>query len=129
MKGDYNQECNRTACQNNEATFYNHSTKKYYCTDCATLINRVNPESQQMFGHPLCTKPLTINSLLYNAIVIYQVNVGDFVLDFKSKRHGTITETHSDIACIEYPEGDIQVAIPISKIRKLQVIPQHITHT
>lgn len=39
MKGDYNQECNRTACTNNEANYYNESTRKYYCKSCAEEIN------------------------------------------------------------------------------------------
>lgn len=38
-KGDYNQECNRTACSNQGAKFYNHSTRMYYCRSCAEQIN------------------------------------------------------------------------------------------
>lgn len=55
MKGEYNQECNRTACSNKNATFYNFSTLKYYCASCAKLINQHNHgDSLRLFGHELC---------------------------------------------------------------------------
>lgn len=55
MKGEFKQECNRTACSNADAVFYNHSTRKYYCGTCATLINKVNrADAMRMFGHDLC---------------------------------------------------------------------------
>lgn len=59
MKGEYNQECNITACQRpNSATWFNHSTRKYYCPSCAKRLNS-DPfnarDTQEMFGHPLCT--------------------------------------------------------------------------
>lgn len=58
-KGEFNGLCNRTSCQSpNEVTWYNHSTRLYYCTDCAMLLNRVNPEAQLLFGHALCTNEL-----------------------------------------------------------------------
>ena len=41
-KGTYQGECNRTVCKNTNATFYNHSTQKYYCSSCAGLINSAN---------------------------------------------------------------------------------------
>lgn len=55
MKGIKNGNCNRTACQKPIASYYNHSTEKWYCADCATLINNANPESYRLFGHALCT--------------------------------------------------------------------------
>ena len=56
MKGEYGQECNRTACNNQNAQFYNHSTRKYYCGSCAQTINSLNhADSMRMFGHQLCT--------------------------------------------------------------------------
>ena len=56
MKGNYNQECNRTACKNLRAVFYNKSTQKYYCASCAKLINDANRfDSMRLYGTPnLC---------------------------------------------------------------------------
>lgn len=60
MKGEHNQECNRTVCKNENAQFYNHSTRKYYCTPCARLINDANRnDAMRMFGHDICTLQLT----------------------------------------------------------------------
>jgi len=57
MKGEYNQECNRTACNNSAAVYYNHSTEKYYCKSCAMEINFWNKsDAMRLFGHDLCTK-------------------------------------------------------------------------
>jgi hypothetical protein len=53
-KGDFKEECNRTACNNKNAVFFNHSTRKYYCFPCAALINRMNPEADEIYGHALC---------------------------------------------------------------------------
>ncbi|SDE20026.1 hypothetical protein SAMN04487996_10418 [Dyadobacter soli] len=55
MKGDYNDEYYRTACNSKPATYYNHSTEKHYCTGCAHLINLHNAaDGQRLFGHDLC---------------------------------------------------------------------------
>ncbi len=55
-KGQQGGKCNRSACNNDNAIYYNHSTRKYYCHDCAMLINRVNYyDSMRLFGHELCT--------------------------------------------------------------------------
>ena len=57
MKGDYRQECNRTACNNKDAIYYNYSTNKYYCEKCAIMINEVNyKDTMRIYGHELCTK-------------------------------------------------------------------------
>lgn len=43
-KGHKGGECNRTACTNRPATWYNRYTQMWYCEDCATKINRLaNP--------------------------------------------------------------------------------------
>jgi hypothetical protein len=55
MKGLYYGECNRTACQNTDARYFNHSTEKYYCLACAILMNEYNPQFKQETGHDLCT--------------------------------------------------------------------------
>ena len=54
--GEKNGSCNRTACQKPNAIFYNHSTRKYYCPDCASMLNRVNKSAaMEALGHDLCT--------------------------------------------------------------------------
>jgi hypothetical protein len=54
-KGEYNKECNRTACSNQVAIYYNFSTQKYYCQACALIINNANrKDSHRIFGHDLC---------------------------------------------------------------------------
>lgn len=65
-KGTKNGNCNRTACQQPPADYYNHSTRMWYCAECAAAINRLNPESHQIYGHELCTHesdPITIKAL------------------------------------------------------------------
>lgn len=38
-KGGYSGECNRTACDNRPAHFWNTSTHRFYCIHCARKIN------------------------------------------------------------------------------------------
>jgi hypothetical protein len=55
-KGDKGGECNRTVCKNTEAEYYNHSTRMYYCAECAVLINDANKaDAIRLYGHELCT--------------------------------------------------------------------------
>lgn len=55
-KGEKGCECNRTACNNGNAIYLNHSTRKYYCEECAAIINYYNqPDALRIFGHNLCT--------------------------------------------------------------------------
>ena len=56
-KGHKNGHCNRTACQSpNSVTWYNHSTRLYYCPSCANTLNMVNADwAPTKFGHALCT--------------------------------------------------------------------------
>lgn len=56
-KGEYKGSCNRTSCQApNSAFWFNHSTEKYYCAECADLINNANrADAYRLFGHELCT--------------------------------------------------------------------------
>jgi hypothetical protein len=37
-KGEHNGECNRGVCRQPNATWYNSSTKKFYCQSCALTI-------------------------------------------------------------------------------------------
>lgn len=48
--------CNRTACRAPDAFWFNHSTRKHYCENCAHDINGANRnEAREMYGHELCT--------------------------------------------------------------------------
>ncbi|MFO0090041.1 MAG: hypothetical protein ACK518_04495 [bacterium] len=59
-KGVLNGKCNITSCQKpNSATWYNHSTQKYYCESCANRLNNDEfnkRDAMRLFGHDLCTK-------------------------------------------------------------------------
>jgi hypothetical protein len=58
-KGLYGGSCNRFSCQAPGATWYNHSTQRFYCKPCALLINDYKPPGDRFLeslGHPLCTE-------------------------------------------------------------------------
>ncbi len=60
MKGEKNGNCNITSCQSTEnVEWFNHSTRKYYCENCAIRLNN-DPynfkDAQRLFGHNLLTK-------------------------------------------------------------------------
>jgi hypothetical protein len=58
FKGEFGGECNRSACTRKYAYLYNHSTRKYYCIECARQINEANrDDSMRLYGHELCTQP------------------------------------------------------------------------
>jgi len=40
LKGVEGGNCNRTACQGPNAVWYNRSTKKFYCRNCALTIQQ-----------------------------------------------------------------------------------------
>jgi hypothetical protein len=54
MKGQYQQECDRTACSNGNAIWYNKNARGYYCQQCAELINKQYKE-QIDFVAPVLT--------------------------------------------------------------------------
>lgn len=58
-KGDFNGSCNITACQKPaSATWFHHSTRKYYCKSCAMRLNNDpynKADAQRLFGHDLLT--------------------------------------------------------------------------
>jgi len=55
-KGELNGTCNREACHGPGAVYFNHSTRKYYCSKCADMINEMNGMwAIDEFGHDLCT--------------------------------------------------------------------------
>ena len=54
-KGAQGGECNRTVCRNTDAQWFNRSTEKFYCEDCAEEINYMNfDDAQRLFGTMLC---------------------------------------------------------------------------
>jgi hypothetical protein len=56
MKGEHNKECNRKACINSPAIWYNHFTGKFVCGTCARIMNKRNKlEAQEKLGHDQCT--------------------------------------------------------------------------
>lgn len=58
-KGEYLGSCNRSACLRPSAIWYNHSTRKYYCRECAHLLNHDtfnHRDALRMYGHLLCTE-------------------------------------------------------------------------
>ena len=55
-KGKYYDVCFRAVCNNEPATWYNHSTREYYCESCAMILNHENKrDAMRIFGHDLCT--------------------------------------------------------------------------
>ncbi len=56
-KGDRGGSCNRTVCENENAQWFNHSTRAWYCETCARTLNEFRPEeAQALYGHDLCTR-------------------------------------------------------------------------
>lgn len=58
-KGVKNGRCNVTACQKPGANYFNKSTKKYYCAECAREINWIGGrhDTMTLYGTPfLCEK-------------------------------------------------------------------------
>lgn len=58
-KGQYLGHCNRSKCLKPGASWYNNSTRLYYCFACALELNSdsVNrQEAQRLYGHPLLTE-------------------------------------------------------------------------
>ena len=63
LKGVEGGNCNRTACQQPNAVWYNEGTQKYYCRNCAITIQR------QENDHAFMTKriPMEIFKGIFNA--------------------------------------------------------------
>lgn len=57
-KGDYMGRCNLTACNSGEpATWYHFSTQRYYCEECARMLNKENKaEAFRLYRHDLLVK-------------------------------------------------------------------------
>lgn len=58
-KGIFNGLCNRSACLKPGASWFNHSTRKYYCVECAVWLNTEpgnRADAYHLWGHNLCTE-------------------------------------------------------------------------
>lgn len=56
IKGAFLGTCYRGVCNNTGSTWFNHSTKQYYCVSCAASINEHNrADAMRMYKHDLCT--------------------------------------------------------------------------
>ena len=75
-KGEYMGECNRTACNTKDAQYYNHSTRSFYCPECANLINNANAaDAHRMFGHELCTlKKTLVPNVIKNFTKLFDIS-------------------------------------------------------
>ncbi len=55
--GVYNGYCFRSSCQKEGATWFNRSTQKYYCRECAQILNEANKvDAMRLFGLDLCVE-------------------------------------------------------------------------
>jgi hypothetical protein len=63
MKGDYNDICYRKVCDEGNAIYYNSSTRKFYCKDCARWINEFNPGLCQKEIHKDIESPKKLYTL------------------------------------------------------------------
>lgn len=59
-KGAYKGECARPVCKESPAVFNNRSTCKYYCRQCAFLINRNMTKDTLMGNEPLCVEVVDV---------------------------------------------------------------------
>jgi len=75
-KGKFKVVCNITRCETGKsATWYNHSTLKFYCSECAERLNSDEfnkMDSQRIFGHELCTEQILNPNKEINKVEDYQ---------------------------------------------------------
>lgn len=56
LKGKKGGNCNRQACQQPYAIFYNHGTSCFYCASCTLMLNRDTfnaRDAERLWGHPM----------------------------------------------------------------------------
>lgn len=55
-KGFHRGHCNRQSCLSPEdVVWFNHSTRKFYCKECAIELNEMNKkEAIEFYGHDIC---------------------------------------------------------------------------
>lgn len=63
-KGKLDGACNRSACLERPATWWNESTRAHYCSTCARLINDNTPD-----GSIICT-PVRRQSSMSNRVAL-----------------------------------------------------------
>lgn len=56
--GVFGGACYRRACRKSPATWFNKSTEKYYCHECAMILNDVNDttDARRLNMVPLCVE-------------------------------------------------------------------------
>lgn len=53
--------CHREKCDKVPAEYYNYSTQRFYCEDCAKKLNKANKvDAMRLYGHDLCLKRMVI---------------------------------------------------------------------
>ena len=64
-RGVFRGGCGRVKCQASDPTWYSRITQKYYCEDCAAVINKQNPPSIELecvgIRGPLCIPISDVN--------------------------------------------------------------------
>lgn len=53
-KGEYRGACNRSACLAPGATWYNRGSMRFYCAECAAMLNHANRNDPFCQDEPLC---------------------------------------------------------------------------
>lgn len=71
MKGDKFNECNRKSCSTQEATWYNKSTRKFYCKKCAFEI------MEDPYNHNLLVDEANIHEDAERAVKRRQAEIYD----------------------------------------------------
>lgn len=87
LKGKKDCNCNRTDCQKPKAEWYNHSTRKWYCEECANWLNTDifnYREAMEMWGHLLCTHKDDENTIKVFAEEETVERVQELVLELKN---------------------------------------------
>lgn len=56
MKGEFEKGCYKKSCIRMVSDWLNHKNGKYYCWECARMINIFNPEFKEKHGFKQCEK-------------------------------------------------------------------------
>lgn len=101
LKGRYNGNCNRAACQKPGATWYNRSTLAYYCPACARTINNVSSieDVRRLFGIDgvLCTPPNPVQQAVEKLLAQKAVH-----------RSGAVISEMTRTQVFEHTQGELQ---------------------
>lgn len=56
-KGEYNGSCYSESCENEPAEFYHYAIHKFYCLDCAKILNQENRvNNRRLYRHDICLR-------------------------------------------------------------------------